>query len=221
VKETDKPLTVLIVDDHTLLVDSLSTVLFMQGVTAVRPDLSSAASVHDQARETSPDLVLLDLDLGGALGLGEDLIRPLADEGHRVLVVSGSRDAARLGACLLRGAHGVLPKSLPVAVLVGHVLTAARGEPVMVESQRLQLIAAHRAAESRDQDRKALFNLLSDREKMVLAALAEGHSVGRIAATSFVSEATVRTQVRSILAKLGVNSQLEAVAIAGRHGWFR
>ena len=219
--ETDKSLTVLIVDDHTLLVDSLSTVLSMQGVTTVRPDLSSPAAVQERARESLPDLVLLDLDLGGGLGSGEDLIKPLAGDGHRVLVVSGTRDAARLGDCLVRGAHGVLPKSMPVAALVGHVLTAARGEPVMAESQRLQLIAAHRAAASRDQDRKALFNLLSDREKAVLAALAEGHSVGRIAATSVVSEATVRTQVRSILAKLGVNSQLEAVAIAGRHGWFR
>lgn len=219
--ETGKPLTVLIVDDHTLLVDSLSTVLSMQGVTTVRPDLSSSDAVHEQARQSSPDLVLLDLDLGGTLGVGEDLIEPLVADGHRVLVVSGSRDAARLGGCLLRGAHGVLPKSLPVAALVGHVLTAAKGEPVMPEGQRLQLVAAHRAAASRDQDRKALFNQLSEREKVVLAALVDGHSVGRIAATSVVSEATVRTQVRSILAKLGVNSQLEAVAIAGRHGWFR
>lgn len=212
---------VMIVDDHTLLVDSLSTVLSMQGVATVRPDLSSPDAVHEQARTASPDLVLLDLDLGGAIGAGEVLIEPLAAAGHRVLVVTGSRDAGRLGSCLARGAYGVLSKSLPVAALVGHVLTAARGEPVMAESQRLQLIAAHRSAVTREHDRKALFNQLSDREKAVLSALVEGHSVGRIAASSVVSEATVRTQVRSILAKLGVNSQLEAVAIAGRHGWFR
>jgi DNA-binding NarL/FixJ family response regulator len=221
VTESTQPLTVMIVDDHTLLVDSLSTVLSMQGVSTVRPELSSAAAVHEGARATSPDLVLLDLDLGGAIGAGEDLIDQLTADGHRVVVVSGSRDAARLGSCLARGAHGVLSKALPVAALVDHVMTAARGEPVMAESQRLQLIAAHRSSVSRERDRKALFNLLSEREKAVLGALVEGDSVGRIAASAVVSEATVRTQVRSILAKLGVNTQLEAVAIAGRHGWFR
>jgi DNA-binding NarL/FixJ family response regulator len=48
----------------------------------------------------------------------------------------------------------------------------------------------------------------------------EGRSVDRIAETSFVSSDTVRTQVRAILTKLGVNSQLEAVAMARRAGWF-
>ena len=214
-------LRVLMVDDHTLLVESLSTVLSMQGVATVRPELTSAAAIVEQARAATADLVLLDLDLGGDVGAGEDLIQPLVADGHRVLVVTGSQDPARLGGCLIRGAVGVLPKSLPVGDLVDHVVGAAEGRPVMEENRRRQLVATARETASRDLDRQALFDRLSDREKSVLAALVEGDSVGRIAASSVVSEATVRTQVRAILGKLGVNSQLEAVAIATRHGWFR
>jgi DNA-binding NarL/FixJ family response regulator len=63
------------------------------------------------------------------------------------------------------------------------------------------------------------FDWLSARESAVLAMLMDGQSVARISAAWFVSEATVRTQVRAILQKLGVNSQLEAVAVATRAGW--
>ena len=214
-------LRVLMVDDHTLLVESLSMVLSMQDVEAVRTDLTSPAAVVEQAREASADLVLLDLDLGGAVGSGEDLIEPLRADGHRVLVVTGSHDDARLGRCLSRGALGVLPKSMPVGDLVAHVVAGAQGRPVMSEGRKGELLAAAREAAGRDHDRQTLFDRLSDREKAVLGALVDGDSVGRIAAESVVSEATVRTQVRAILNKLGVNSQLEAVAIATRHGWFR
>lgn len=214
-------LRVLIVDDHALLVDSLAFVLAEQGVTLTHTDLVSTDSVLRQAADTRPHLVLLDLDLGGRLGSGEDLIVPLSEDGHRVLVMTGSRDPARLGHCLALGATGVLSKGMPLSELVGQVIRAAGDDPVNSAEQRQELLAAHRAEESRDQHRRALLDRLSAREQAVLEALVDGQSVGRIAATFVVSEATVRTQVRSILAKLGVNSQLEAVAIAGRHGWFR
>ena len=64
------------------------------------------------------------------------------------------------------------------------------------------------------------FQRLSPRERTVLAALVEGESVTDIAARAVVSVATVRTQVRAILEKVGVCSQLEAVALAHKHGWF-
>ena len=86
---------------------------------------------------------------------------------------------------------------------------------------RDSLLAAHRGRKAQDHDRLAMLGRLSGQERRVLEALADGQSVGRIAADFVVSEATVRTQVRSILTKLGVKSQLQAVAIAGRHAWFR
>jgi DNA-binding NarL/FixJ family response regulator len=63
------------------------------------------------------------------------------------------------------------------------------------------------------------FDWLTARESAVLAMLMDGQSVARISAAWYVSEATVRTQVRAVLQKLGVNSQLEAVALATRAGW--
>ena len=63
------------------------------------------------------------------------------------------------------------------------------------------------------------FESLSRREGEVLCLLMEGHSVAKIAESSFVSIGTVRTQVKAILRKLGVNSQAAAVALAYRSGW--
>jgi DNA-binding NarL/FixJ family response regulator len=214
---------VLVVDDHTLLVDSLAMVLATHGVSVVRPDLTSAVAVQDQAREAAPDLVILDLDLelGGVTASGEDLIAPLLEDGHPILVMSGTRDEARLGRCLVLGAWGVLSKALPAATLVEHIVTAVSGGSVLPPGRREQLIAVHRREQSHDDARQAMLGRLSAREQSVLEALVEGESVGRIAATFVLSEATVRSHVRSILTKLEVKSQLEAVAVAGRHGWFR
>ena len=74
-----------------------------------------------------------------------------------------------------------------------------------------------RAARSKD---LAPFKTLTPRERAVLAALAQGQRAETIAAAAFLSEATVRSQIRGVLAKLGVNSQLEAVALAWTVGWF-
>ena len=80
----------------------------------------------------------------------------------------------------------------------------------------LELFRTHRL----DRDNRFMpFESLSRRENEVLCLLMEGHSVAKIAESSFVSVGTVRTQVKAILRKLGVNSQAAAVALAYRSGW--
>lgn len=210
---------VLIVDDHQLLAQSLALGLFARGVRAeVSQDLSPQA-VLDHAQIQGTDLVLLDLEIGGRIGDGTSLVGPLTERGHRVLVVSATEDPARVGAALAAGAVGFVAKSKPFEQLVATVVAAGHGQPVMPEQQHADLVQLHRDATDADRERLAPFTQLTGVEADVLRSLTRGESVSQIAGRRFVSEATVRTQVRAVLHKLGVTSQLEAVARANAEGW--
>jgi DNA-binding NarL/FixJ family response regulator len=147
-------------------------------------------------------------------------VQPLTELGARVLVVSGTADQLRLAETVERGAVGFLSKQAPFEQLLSTVLDVVAQRPVLSTARRYELMAelrSARAARSRD---LAPFETLTPRERAVLAALAQGHRAETIAAAAVVSEATVRSQIRGVLAKLGVNSQLEAVALAWAVGWF-
>ena len=86
-------------------------------------------------------------------------------------------------------------------------------------AKRYELMAELRSARAARYKDLAPFKTLTSREQAVLAGLAQGRRAEIIAAAAFLSEGTVRSQIRSVLAKLGVNSQLEAVALAWTVGW--
>jgi DNA-binding NarL/FixJ family response regulator len=211
--------SVLIVEDHQLLAQSLAFALMAEGFAVTIADLDSRDGVLEAFERSGAGIVLLDLDLGGAVGDGLSLVEPLCERHARVLVVSGSTDRPRLACCLEQGAVGVLPKSTPYERLVDAVLNVAAGRPVMAESERHAMLAELRAWRARQRHELAPFETLTAREAQVLAALMDGQGCEAIAAAWFVSEATVRTQIRGVLTKLGVCSQLAAAAQAQRVGW--
>lgn len=210
---------ILIVDDHELLAGTLALALRQEGIEVSVPPASSPAAILDAARSLAPVLVLLDLDLGPPLGDGHGLVRPLLEAGAQVLVVTGVTDQGRLGACIEAGACGVVSKGAGFEGLVEAVRRAAAGERVMPEERRQTLLAAARARRRDEAARLAPFLALSRREQAVLAGLVAGQSAEVIAERAYVSLATVRSQIRAILLKLGVNSQLAAVALARDAGW--
>jgi len=207
---------VAIIDDHQLLVASLAALLRAEAYDVDVPPLDEGLPARLLASE--PDVALLDLDLG-AQGNGEELLPALLVNGCRVLIVSGTSDEAVIGRCLARGAAGWLPKSAPLEQLLASVVALAAGEEVLSASERDRLLRIWRERREAESVVLAPFLHLSPRERVVLGLLMEGRSVDRIAELSFVSSETVRTQVRAIRTKLGVTSQLEAVAMATRAGW--
>lgn len=207
------------VDDHPLLTHALAFTLRSRGVACTVPTLTDRESLVREVHALDPDVVLLDLDLGDELGDGSTLVPELVRHGAVVLVVSASRDTEQVGRALRGGASGYIPKDRPLDELVESVLATVRGESVMDQEHRASLIEQARAATRRRQAVQRPLESLSPREAHVLRGLMEGGSVREIAATSHVSEATVRTQVRAVLTKLGVGSQREAVALAARATW--
>jgi DNA-binding NarL/FixJ family response regulator len=212
--------TVLIVDDHDLVGTSLAFSLSAEGLRASRTAAVDVGGVLAEAAGRPVGLALVDLDLGrdrsGRRFDGVDLVGPLTERGWRCIVLSSTADRTRIGAALAAGALAAVPKHAPFALLLGTVRAALAGLPVMAPELRRRLIDSYRAraAERHEIDEK--LSRLTRREREVLAELACGHRAQAVADRYVVSLATVRTQIRSVLSKLEVGSQLEAVALYRR-----
>jgi two-component system nitrate/nitrite response regulator NarL len=193
---------VIVVDDHSLFAESLVIALRATGVSAqcvVPRDEVTAARLVSEVRHTHPDLVLLDLSLGCG--------------------VEGSGDRSRHGEALAAGAAGVIHKSLPFAAIVETVSRIRAGLPIMSRETRADLVSTYKEATATQHEVRRRFERITRREAEVLGLLMAGKQVSDIARTRVVSESTVRTQVKSILAKLQVSSQLSAVGLAHEVGW--
>jgi DNA-binding NarL/FixJ family response regulator len=217
--ETDRKTTsILIVEDHRVVGEGLEAALRVNGFAPVLSACESAEVVMDEVRKLAPDLVILDLQLD-KVGDGYDLIRPLLTLGASVLVLTGVTDRIQLALCLEAGAIGVVSKAGSFTRLLEMVERAACGESASSVTERAayaEELRQHRAAEKA---RTAPFEALTHREAEVLRMILEGMSAREMARESYVSLSTVRTQIRSIFQKLGVNSQLEAAAMAHALGW--
>lgn len=210
---------IVIVEDHTLLAETVGLALGVEGFQVTVADLTDENSLMASVEADPTVLVLLDLELGETLGDGTRLITPLRDRGADVLIVSGVRDRIRLAATLEAGAVGYVGKDEPFDVLLETTMRAAAGLPVIEANHRLQLLAELRRDRAEQSAQHAPFEALTRREREVLAELGAGKSVDAIAHEWVVSPATVRTQVRGVLTKLDVKSQLAAVAKARDAGW--
>jgi DNA-binding NarL/FixJ family response regulator len=208
---------ILIVDDHELVGASLAQSLRHEGEDARFQPVRSAAGVLESAGRTENGLVVLDLDLGrdpdGNRIDGVRLVDPLCRAGWRVVVLSGSSDAGRIGASLAAGGFVWVPKNAPFPTLLAAIREARHGRSVMPAGRREELIEMHRRREGERRDLVSKLDKLTHREKEVLALLAAGKRAQAVADHFVVSLATVRTQIRAVLTKLEVGSQLEAVAL--------
>jgi DNA-binding NarL/FixJ family response regulator len=213
---------VLIVEDHRLFAEAVDLALTAEGYDVCRvevpADPSSPGTLVASILKQRPRVVLLDLDLG-RFGDGVRLVEPLAGSGAGVVVVTGSTDRARWGDAIRSGARKVLSKSEPLSEILAAVRRIIAGLPVMDREEREELVAEWTRHRFEAQGLQERLELLTVREREVLGHLMKGRAVREIAGLSVVSEATVRTQVKSILAKLEVSSQLAAVGMAHEIGW--
>jgi len=210
---------ILIVEDHDLLAQSLRLALEADGFEVERATELTKEGIVGAAERMRPSIVLLDLDLGAQIGSSLPLIAPLREFGACVVMVTGAENRVRLGECVEAGALGIVPKSAAFEDLLGAIKDACDMRELLTKAERDELLAEMRRQHAEEEQRSQRFKRLTAREQQVLAALCDGQSAETIAAEGFVSLATVRTQIRTLLQKLGVNSQIAAVALARRAGW--
>ena len=214
--------SVLLVDDHPLFAEILDLALSRAGYDVRRAEVpdnpARAATLMSQVCRSRPTTVLLDLNLG-RFGDGARLIPSLVQSGSTVVVVTAEDDRARWGLCLLQGARKVVSKSDHLDEVVATLRRLDAGLPVLAPGEREELLRAWHERCVQQQEMRFRLDQLTVRESEILGHLTRGRTVREIASTSFVSEATVRTQVKAVLSKLGVCSQLAAVGLARSADW--
>lgn len=209
---------VLVVDDHELFSTILVMALRSYGVNAEQVGTCSTQAILAAANGHREGLIVLDFNLGWDanghwLNIYDVLEGLRVAPGWKVLMVSGSSPQHSIAGAIAAGAIGFVSKSASFDSLLSTVFSAGAGKAVMSPEEHRTWLQLHRNHIARERDLVLRFDRLSNRERAVLEMLAQGHRAAEIAKQFVVSMTTVRSQIRSILFKLGVNSQLEAVAL--------
>lgn len=215
------PVRVLIVDDHPMLRAGLRMLLESQsGITVVAETDNCASALETTSRE-QPDIVLLDLDLGGQNAL--DCLPALleAAEQVRVIILTGIRDAEIHQEAVRLGAMGLVLKEQATETLLNAIECVQAGE-VWLDRTLVARVLGRMARPSPPRDPEAArIATLTEREREVITLIGEGLRNKQIAERLFISETTVRHHLTSIFDKLGVADRLELVIYAYRHGLAR
>jgi DNA-binding NarL/FixJ family response regulator len=208
---------ILIVDDHPLTREALSSLLRAHDFEVVGCASDGEEAIVEAAR-LRPDLVLLDLSMPGLDGLGAlPRLRESAPE-TEVVVLTASGTEENLLAAIRGGAAGYLLKTEPPERIAAFLNGVVEGEAALSGTIARRLLEQVRQGNGRDAGvPDAIAASLSARELEVLLLLDEHLGTDEIAKRLFISEHTVRSHVKSLLRKLGVSSRrdaLEQLAVA-------
>jgi two-component system response regulator DevR len=213
--DTDRPLRLLVVDDHEVVRQGLIAFLDRRGQFEVVAEAGTCAEAISQARRFVPDLVLMDVRLPDASGI--EACRMVRDEfpAMQVVFLTSSSDEVDIFAAIVAGACGYVLKQTRSAALVRTLEAVGRGESLLdpgVTGMVLERI--RRIASGTDNDDA---NELTVREREILPLIAAGQTNKEIAAALFLSEKTVKNYVSSILAKLGLDRRAQVPSFVAEH----
>ncbi len=206
--------TVLIVEDHTMVAQGLEAALSGEPDLEVVGVVGTASDAVDVVERTRPCVVLMDYrlpDRDGAEATTEILV---AAPETRVVMLTAEGSDDVVGRAIAAGCAGFLHKSQPLAAVLDAVRAAARGDAVLQPDAVQRIFGTKNGNDAT----AAPVPDLSRRELEILAMLATGCSTEDITGILYLSPHTVRNHIRNLMAKLGAHTRLEAVAIATRFG---
>ncbi len=210
-----EPITILIVDDHTIVRQGVRTLLDLHPDLQVVGEAENAEAALPLVEELVPDVVLLDLLLPGMNGVEATRRIKRISPRTQIVVLTSYAEDEHIFPALRAGALSYLLKDIRPRELAESIRKAARGESVL-HSQ----VAARMIAEVRETKRKVppAFAELTPRELEVLQLLAEGQSNTAIAEQLVLSEKTVRGYMSNILSKLQMEDRTQAAVFAWQQG---
>ena len=216
---TESPLRVLLVDDHAMVRSGFAMVLSVEDDIEVVGEAADGLQAIEQARATRPDVVLMDVQMPRMDGIEATRVLVADDLGHVVIVTTFDRDDYLFDA-LQAGASGFLLKNAGPEQLLDAVRAAGRGHALLAPEVTRRVIGRMAGAGDTRPDRPEPAGLahLTAREREVLVLLGRGLSNGEIAADLVLGEATVKTHVSNVLAKLHLRDRVQAVIFAYEAG---
>jgi DNA-binding NarL/FixJ family response regulator len=213
------PIRVLVVDDQELVRSGFCVILdAADGITVVGEAANGEAAVSQVAAH-EPDVVLMDIRMPGMDGLeATRLITGGNSAAPKVVMLTTFDLDDYVYEALRAGASGFLLKDSPRHDLIAAVRAAAAGDALLAPSVTRRLIEAFARRPPETSPSPSQLASLTARERDVLLMLARGRSNAEIATGLFVSEATVKTHVGNLLAKLGLRDRVQAVILAYETG---
>jgi DNA-binding NarL/FixJ family response regulator len=208
-----EPLRVVIADDQALVRAGFRMILMAEGIDVVA-EADNGAEAVDAVRRTRPDVVLMDIRMPAMDGI-EAARRVLAEDNPpRVIMLTTFDLDTYVYAALGLGASGFLLKDVTPEYLVAAIHIVRDGDALLAPSITRRLVERFTAPELRESPLHRDLTALTPREREVLTLVAHGLSNVEIAGRLFLSEATVKTHVARILAKLGLRDRVQAVVVA-------
>jgi DNA-binding NarL/FixJ family response regulator len=213
---------VLLADDHQLVRTGFRVILEIEDDIEVVGEAADGDRAVTLARELSPDVVLMDVEMPGMDGL-EATRRITAEDGPSVLILTTFDRDEYLFAALQAGASGFLLKNGTPEALTEAVRVVARGDALLAPEITRRVIATFAGPGGTPRPNRAGRRLddLTPREHEVLVLLAGGATNAEIAARLFLGETTVKTHVSRVLMKLGARDRTQAVVLAYELGVVR
>ena len=208
-------ISVLLVDDHPVVIEGLRKVLQTAGDIAVAGEAHDAAGALEQARALRPDVVLLDLRMPGASGV--QATRRLREQDVRsaVIILTSYGDQAYVRQAMEAGADGYLLKTTSADQLISAIRNAARGRR-QLSPELLDGVLADLSGLAREQTRRETD--LSEEDREILRRAGEGATNREIGQAMGRSEIAIKKRLQVIFAKLGAVDRAHAVAEAIRRG---
>ena len=197
---------VLLAEDQAMVRGALSALLSLEEDIAIVAEVSRGDEVLPAALDALPDVALLDIEMPGGDGLWAAAALKEQLPACRTIILTTFGRTGYLKRAMESGAAGFLLKDAPAAELASAIRRVMNGEQVVDTALAVSALS-ERAT------------LLTERERDVLLASADGATIRDVAAKLFLSEGTVRNYLSSAIQKLGARNRLEAVRIAEQKGW--
>jgi DNA-binding NarL/FixJ family response regulator len=215
------PVRVLIADDQRVVRDGLVLLIGLLPEVEVAGTAADGAEAVERARTLQPDVVLMDLRMPRCDGVEATRQLRELDPGIKVIVLTTYADDRSVIDALRAGARGYLTKDAGAEEIRQALVQVVSGQAVIdpaVQHHLVDAIAVSPPPAAGDLPERQLPDGLTHREAEVLELIAEGLSNAEIASLLVVSEATVKSHVNHLLAKIGARDRAQAVGYAFRHG---
>lgn len=213
-------ISVVLVDDQELVRTGFRLILDLEEGFEVVGEASNGEEAVEAVAQLKPDVVLMDVRMPVLDGIEATARIVAAGSDSRVLILTTFDLDEYVYAALTAGASGFLLKDAPREQLVAAIRVVAGGESLLAPPITRRLIERF-VAQPPPGEQADVLSALSAREREVLELLARGHSNAEIAEQLFVSDATVKTHVARLFAKLGVRDRAQAIILAYETGLIR